>query len=191
MENFLTILKGCITKDSKCQNAVYERYKGFAIKIAFRYVYRYDNAIDVVNDSFIKLFKNIKADAFTNHEVDDEKILLGWFKKIIINTSIDALRKSGLIREIGGIPDSNWDIKDTSENAEQLLLYKDLITLIKELPPMYRMVFNLYVIEGYTHIEIGTMLKISVGTSKSNLSRARALLITSIKKSEEVQSCRI
>lgn len=191
MENFSTILKGCISKNPKYQKEVYERYKGFALKIAFRYIYRYDGAINVVNDAFVKLFKNLKADFFTNHEFDDEKILLGWFKKIIVNTAIDVLRKNSMIREIGGISDSDWDIKDTSENAEQLLLYKDLITLIKELPPMYRIVFNLYVIEGYTHIEIGSLVNISVGTSKSNLSRARALLISSLRKIEETQACSI
>ena len=191
MENFSTILKGCISKNPKYQKEVYERYKGFALKIAFRYIYRYDGAINVVNDAFVKLFKNLKADFFTNNEFDDEKILLGWFKKIIVNTAIDVLRKNSMIREIGGISDSDWDIKDTSENAEQLLLYKDLITLIKELPPMYRIVFNLYVIEGYTHIEIGSLVNISVGTSKSNLSRARALLISSLRKIEETQACSI
>ena len=170
---------------------VYESYKGFAIKIAFRYIYRYDESIDVVNDAFVKLFKNISFVVFTKLEVDNEKILLGWFKKVIVNTSIDALRKNGLIREIGGIPESNWDIKDTSVNAEQLLLYKDLITLIKELPPMYRIVFNLYVIEGYTHIEISNLTNISISTSKSNLSRAKALLVSKLKKLEEVKECSI
>ena len=189
MENFSTIIKGCISQNPKYQKVVYERYKGFAIKIAFRYIYRYDEAIDVVTDAFVKLFKNISVVVFTKLEVDNEKILLGWFKKVIVNTCIDALRKNGLIREIGGIPESNWDIKDTSENAEQLLLYKDLITLIKGLPPMYRIVFNLYVIEGYTHMEISNLTNISIGTSKSNLTRAKTLLISKIKKLEEVKEC--
>lgn len=189
MENFSIILKGCISQNPKYQKVVYERYKGFAIKIAFRYIYRYDEAIDVVTDAFVKLFKNISVVVFTKLEVDNEKILLGWFKKVIVNTCIDALRKNGLIREIGGIPESNWDIKDTSENAEQLLLYKDLITLIKGLPPMYRIVFNLYVIEGYTHMEISNLTNISIGTSKSNLTRAKTLLISKIKKLEEVKEC--
>jgi RNA polymerase sigma factor (sigma-70 family) len=191
LDNFSTILIGCLSKNPKYQKVLYDRYKGFALKIAFRYIYRYDGAIDVVNDAFVKLFKNLSIVAFTTQEVDNEKILLGWFKKLIINTAIDALRKSGMISEIGGIPDDDWDIKDTSENAEELLRYKDLITLLKSLPPMYRIVFNLYAIEGYTHTEISVALNISVGTSKSNLSRARDLLKLSIKKLEEVQVCSI
>jgi RNA polymerase sigma factor (sigma-70 family) len=191
LDNFSTILQGCLLKDPKYQKAIYDRYKGFALKIAFRYIYRYDGAVDIVNDAFVKLFKNLSSIVFTIHEVDNEKILLGWFKKIIANTAIDALRKSGMISEIGGIPDDNWDIKDTNENAEELLHFKDLITLIKHLPPMYRIVFNLYVLEGYTHADISETLNISVGASKSNLSRARDLLKLSIKKLEEVQVCSI
>ncbi len=191
MDNFSTILQGCLLKDPKYQKAIYDRYKGFALKIAFRYIYRYDGAVDIVNDAFVKLFKNLSSIVFTIHEVDNEKILLGWFKKIIANTAIDALRKSGMISEIGGIPDGDWDIKDTNENAEELLHFKDLITLIKHLPPMYRIVFNLYVLEGYTHADISDTLNISVGASKSNLSRARDLLKLSIKKLEEVQVCSI
>lgn len=191
MDNFSTILQGCLLKDPKYQKAIYDRYKGFALKIAFRYIYRYDGAVNIVNDAFVKLFKNLSSVVFTIHEVDNEKILLGWFKKIIANTAIDALRKSGMISEIGGIPDGDWDIKDTNENAEELLHFKDLITLIKHLPPMYRIVFNLYVIEGYTHADISETLNISVGASKSNLSRARDLLKLSIKKLEEVQVCSI
>jgi RNA polymerase sigma factor (sigma-70 family) len=188
LDNFSIILKGCLAKTPKYQQELYERYKGFALKIAFRYIYRYDGAIDVVNDAFVKLFLNIKTITFSNTELDNEKILLGWFKKVIVNTAIDNLRKSGLIREIGGIPDSVFDIEDTYENAEDLIKYKDLLILIKELPPIYRIVFNLFVIEGYSHQDISNELNISVGTSKSNLSRARTILISKINKLEEVKA---
>ena len=93
--------------------------------------------------------------------------------------------------EIGGIPDHVWDIPDASENAEQMILYKDLILLVKELPPQYRSVFNLYVIDGFNHLEIADILKIPIGTSKSNLSRARLLLQQNIKKNEEETLCQI
>jgi RNA polymerase sigma factor (sigma-70 family) len=188
LDNFSIILKGCIAKTPKYQQQLYEKYKGFALKIAFRYIYRYDGAVDVVNDAFVKLFLNIKTITFSDSEVDNEKILLGWFKKVIVNTAIDTLRKSGLIREIGGIPDNVFDIEDTYENAEDLIKYKDLLILIKELPPIYRIVFNLFVIEGYSHQDISNELNISVGTSKSNLSRARTILISKINKLEEVKA---
>ena len=90
-----------------------------------------------------------------------------------------------MLPEIGGILDYVWEITDNNQDADQLLLYKDLIILIKELPPAYHTVFNLYVIDGYNHYEIADLLKISVGTSKSGLSRARTLLQKSIKKIEQ------
>ena len=84
-----------------------------------------------------------------------------------------------------------WEITDRSDDADQLALYRDLILLIKELPPQYRTVFNLYVIDGYNHIEIAGILKIPIGTSKSNLYKARTLLRESIRKLEESKVCSI
>lgn len=190
MENITTIIKGCINKDHKCQKILYDTYRGYALKTCFRYLYRYEKAVDAVNDGFVKLFNhfqhfNIGADA------DNEKILMAWLKKIMINTSIDALRRSSMLPEIGGIPDHIWDTPDDSTKADQVLLYNDVIAMVKNLQPNYRTVFNLYVIDGYSHTEIADMLNISVGTSKSSLSRARTLLQASIKKMEEITACRM
>lgn len=183
MESISHIIKGCIAKNHKYQKIVYEQYRGFALKTVFRYIYRYEKAVDVVNDGFVKAFTHFEK--FKPEEEHNEKILMGWLKRIMINTAIDELRKNKMLPEIGGIPDYLWEITDKNQDADQLLLYKDLIILIKELPPAYRTVFNLYVIDGYNHYEIADLLKISVGTSKSGLSRARALLQKSIKKMEE------
>jgi len=184
------IIKGCIGQEHKYQKMVYEQYRGYALKIVFRYIYRYDKAVDTVNDGFVKLFTHFPKFKMGS-DVDNEKILMGWLKKIMINTSIDELRKVNMLPEIGGIPDDVWEITDAGQNADQLLLYKDLIILIKELPPAYRVVFNLYVIDGYSHSEIADMMKIPIGTSKSNLSRARVLLQKSLKKMEDAKLCRI
>lgn len=190
MESITRIIKGCIDGEHKYQKIIYDHYRGYALKIAFRYVYRYEKAVDIVNDAFVKLFRYFEK--FTMHDGDDnEKIMMGLLKRILINTAIDELRKGNMLPEIGGIPDYVWDMPDKSQNADELLLYKDLIVMIKELPPSYRSVFNLYVIDGYTHIEIAEMLHISMGTSKSSLSRARALLKDKIKKIETDQLCRI
>jgi len=190
LENITQIIKGCISNDHKCQKVVYNRYRGFALKIVFRYIYRYEKAVDVVNDGFVKLFQNFSKFNL-GADPDNEKILMGWMKKILINTSIDTLRKGNMSPEIGGIPAEVWEISDYSQDADQLLLYKDLIILIKELPPEYRVVFNLYVIDGYSHSEIADIMKIPIGTSKSTLSRARVLLQKSLKKMEESKLCRI
>jgi RNA polymerase sigma factor (sigma-70 family) len=173
-----------MAKDHKYQRMVYERFRGFALKTVFRYIYRYEKAVDVVNDGFIKAFTHF--DKFKpGGEAHNEKILMGWLKRIMINTAIDELRRNKMMPEIGGIPEDVWDLTDKNQDADQLLLYKDIIILIKELPPAYRTVFNLYVIDGFNHYEIADLLKISVGTSKSGLSRARVMLQKSIKKSEE------
>jgi RNA polymerase sigma-70 factor (ECF subfamily) len=156
----------------------------------FRYIYRYEKAIDVVNDGFVKVFNHF--DQFNPREEDDlEKQFMGWLKRIMINSAIDELRRNNMMPEIGGISEEVWDIPDHTYGADRLLLYRDLILLIKELPPNYRIVFNLYVIDGYTHAEIADMLSISIGTSKSSLSRARNILQSNIRKMEESKLCRI
>jgi RNA polymerase sigma-70 factor (ECF subfamily) len=146
--------------------------------------------MDLVTDGFVKAFNHF--DSFKKTDDDNpEKQLMAWLKRIMINCAIDELRKSQMLPEIGGIPDYVWELSDKNHDADQLLLYRDLIILIKELPANYRIVFNLYVIDGYTHSEIAEMLHISIGTSKSNLSRARALLQTAVQKMEEGKLCRI
>ncbi len=190
MENINHIVNGCINKEPKYQRLLYDRYRGFACKIVFRYIYRYEKAIDVVTDGFVKAFNHF--DQFKRRkDVDVEKLLMGWLKRIMINCSIDELRRNNMLPEIGGIPEDVWDITERNYDADQLLLYKDLIILIKELPPNYRIVFNLYVLDGYAHTQIADMLKISISTSRSSLSRARAFLQNMIKKMEEEKVCRI
>ena len=190
MESLNRILTGCFNREHKYQKLLYEKYYGFALKTVFRYIYRYDKAVDAVNDGFIKFFTKIEQFKLSSEE-DTGKMLMGYIKRIMINTAIDELRRGKMMPEIGGIPDYVWDIPDSSENAEQLILYKELIVLIKELAPQYRSVFNLYVIDGYNHLEIADLLNIPVGTSKSCLSRARILLQNNIKKTEDAVLCRI
>ncbi len=187
LESLNQILLGCLRREHKYQKLFYERYYGFALKTVFRYIYRYDSAVDVTNDGFIKFFTKIEQFEI----VDDsnvEKILMGYLKRIMINIAIDELRKGKMSPEIGGIPDTVWNLPDNSENGEQMILYKELIVLVKQLAPHYRAVFNLYVIDGFNHLEIADMLNIPVGTSKSNLSRARTLLQNNIKKTEDALS---
>lgn len=157
------------------QKQLYEKYYGYALKTVFRYIYRYDKAVDVVNDGFVKLFSHFSR--FNCQEPEHlEKILMGWIKKIMINTAIDELRRQNMLPEIGGIPEYVWDEADSQQTAEQRLYYKELILEVKQLPPSYRIVFNMYVIDGFSHQEIAGQLGISVGTSKSNLAKARAHL---------------
>ena len=184
MEELSKIIIGCKQHQSQYQRLLYDRYRGFACKVVFRYIYHYEKAMDVVTDGFVKAFRN-----FSDFQVPDdkqtEKILMGWLKRIMINTSIDVLRKGKMLPEIGGIPDHVWDISRKTDEADQQLLYKDLVIIMKELPPNYRVVFNLYVIEGYSHSQIAELMHISVSTSRSTLSRARIMLQNQIKMMEE------
>src|SRR5688572_54068 len=160
--------------DHKYQRMLYERYRGFALKTVFRYIYSYERALDVTNDGFVKLLNHFSS--FKCEEIENiEKVLMGWIRRVMINTSIDELRKGKMLPETGPIPENIWEIPD-NEQADQLVLYKNLILIIKRLPRQYRIVFNMYVIDGFTHQEIADALSISAGTSKSSLSRARAFL---------------
>jgi RNA polymerase sigma factor (sigma-70 family) len=183
LDNLREIIEACARNNGASQKLVYERYYGYALKIVFRYVYRYERAIDAVNDGFVKLFRNI--DRFVTDDNDHiEQRFMGWMKRIMINVAIDELRKNSMLAEIGGIPEHLWEVADKSLSPDQSLLYKELVSLIKQLPPAYRAVFNMVVIDGLTHHEVADALDISVGTSKSNLSRARVLLQKHIKDLE-------
>ncbi|RFM29039.1 RNA polymerase sigma factor [Deminuibacter soli] len=185
MEQIADIITGCASNEAKSQRLLYERYYGYALKIIFRYIYRYEKAVDVANDGFVKLFRNFGK--FTCDAPEHlEKTLMGWIRKIMVNTAIDELRRQHMIPEIGGIPEYVWEEQDHSQNAEQQLFYKELIIHVKELPPSYRVVFNMHVIDGYSHQEIATQLGITVGTSKSNLAKARLHLQKKLNK-EDIQ----
>ena len=175
MEELLTIIKGCANNDARSQKILYNKYLGYALKISFRYVGSYENAANAANDAFIKIFKG-----FGKFEVRDTKnteaMLMGWIRKIVVNVSIDYMRKESLISERASLKKDGWVHQNTTNGGDSQLMYKELIALIKKLSPAYRVVFNLHVIDGYSHQEIAEMLGISVGTSKSNLAKARAFL---------------
>lgn len=187
MDNLEYIIEACKRGEHKYQRLIYEHFYGYALKTVFRYIYRYEKAVDVCNDGFVKLFAHFHKFTCSDREHVD-RMLMGWIRRIMINTAIDELRKNNFVHEIGGIPDYVWEISAKDQESDQMLLYKELVSYVKELPPAYRTVFNLYVIDGYAHHEIADILGISVGTSKSNLSRARVLLQKSLKKSEQKQA---
>jgi RNA polymerase sigma factor (sigma-70 family) len=184
LENLKNIILGCTQNNQRDLKRIYEQYYGYCLKIVFRYIYRYDKAVDVVNDGFIKVFRNFNKFIYTDSE-NLEMIFMGWMRRIMINTAIDMLRKDNLLPEIGSITESVWMEEDKSQSSDQALLYKELISEVKKLPPSYRAVFNMYVVDGFTHQEIATQLGISVGTSKSNLSKAREHLKKILKENDQ------
>jgi RNA polymerase sigma-70 factor (ECF subfamily) len=190
LENIARIIKGCVNKEPKYQRLVYDRYRHFASRIVFRYIYRYEKAMDIVTDGFVKAFLHFERFTYST-EADAEKQLMGWLKKIMINCAIDELRRANLLPEIGEISEEVWNLSAKNEEADQLLLYKDLISVIRELPPTYRLIVNLYILDGYNHSQIADLMKISVSTSRANLTRARSYLKDAVKKMEDEKECRI
>jgi RNA polymerase sigma-70 factor (ECF subfamily) len=141
------------------------------MSVSLPYVNSENEAQEVVNDGFIKLFMNI-------HQYDKSKSFKGWFRKILINTAIDNFRqnKSHYNQiELGEAQVSNFD-----DNIIDKMSAEEILNLVQHLPKAYKIVFNLYVLEGYKHHEIAKILNISVGTSKSNLAKARNKLKESI-----------
>lgn len=183
LETITSIITGCKSNDHKYQKVLYDRYRGFALKIVYRYVFRYEKARDVVNDGFVKVFSSMPA-FHSENPPDTEKLLMGWISRIMINTAIDELRRVRLLPVTHHLEEV-WDIPDNGQNAAQAMMYRDLILLLNRLPHQYRVVFNMFVIDGYSHQEIADILRISAGTSKSNLSRARILIQKFLKEEEQ------
>lgn len=181
MSTIEDIINGCADNNHKYQKILYERYYGYALKTVFRYIFKYEKAVDVVNDGFVKLFRHFGQFKATDIE-NTERMLMGWIRRIMINNAIDELRKNNMHPDAGFVSEDVWEESSNSDNADQLLLYKDLMKQVRKLPPMYRAVFNMHVIDGLNHNEIGEMLGIAAGTSKSNLWKARNLLQTYLKE---------
>ena len=142
------------------------------MKISYRYVSRVEDAEELTNESFIKLFKNINQ-FDSGRGGEPEALLKGWFKRIVVNTCIDHLRRTHLKLVSQEISEESETFADIQETGIDKLMYREIIESIRKLSPVYRTVFNLFVIEGLSHEEISAQLNISVGASKSNLSKAR------------------
>lgn len=166
------VLSGCRQNDRGSQKKLYQLLKGYAMKICYRYQNHTEQVEEVVNEGFTKLFRNIHQFDESRHP-DISIALKGWFKRILINTCIDYYRKNASYINGQVLTEEAEKIADHAENGLDRLSYKEIIEAIRELSPAYRTVFNLFVIDGMTHEEIGDHLGISIGASKSNLSKAR------------------
>jgi RNA polymerase sigma factor (sigma-70 family) len=154
---------------------MYDRYFGFCIATAYRYVQSYDKAADVTHNALVKVFRHFDRFVIRDH-THLEAMVASWIKKIVTYAAIDYLRKQARGRNCYSVFAQEGECPDESRTADKHLLYKELVALVDSLPPAYQRVFSLYVIEGYSHPEIARMLSISSGTSKSNLSKARTYL---------------
>ncbi len=149
------------------QEILYHRFASKMYAVCLRYCKDAEDAQDLLQDGFIKIFKNLE-------KFRGEGSFEGWIRRIFVNTSIEHFRKS--VKNQSVTDSQELVIEDPSWNALDNLAEKDIITMIQELSPGYRQVFNMYVIEGYSHKDIGDILGISEGTSKSQLARAKGIL---------------
>lgn len=146
--------------------------RDYAMKICYRYQNNLEQVEEIVNEGFIKLFKNIHQFEEARH-ADTLASMKGWFKRILVNTCIDHYRKNASSIHGQVLSEDTENIADKQATGLDILSYKEIIEAIRQLSPAYRTVFNMFVIEGLSHEEIARELGISVGSSKSNLSKAR------------------
>jgi RNA polymerase sigma factor (sigma-70 family) len=165
------IIQGCKKANRDSQKQLYKLYFGFSMSICMRYCNNPDEAEETVNDGFLKVFKNL--DVFEPSHQNYEASFIGWIKKIFIHTAIDNYRKNNKSYTITLLDDSHMDISENSVSPIDSMSFKEIIELVQKLSPTYRTVFNLYVLDGFKHEEISKKLNISIGTSKSNLAKAR------------------
>jgi RNA polymerase sigma factor (sigma-70 family) len=170
-ENFI---ERCLNNDSRAQEELYQRFAPKMYGICLRYTKNQMEAEDILQEGFIRVFRHLK-------DYRNEGSLEGWIRRTIVNTAINFYKKRIKFQQDVSL-DQTEPISNEEENALDKLSAMELLACIKELPDGYRMVFNLNVIEGYTHKEIGDMLNISENTSKSQLSRARSVLQGKLKK---------
>jgi RNA polymerase sigma-70 factor (ECF subfamily) len=161
------LLIGCIEGNRKMQEELYNRFSPRMYAVCLRYAGNAEEAEDILQEGFIKIFK--KLDSFRS-----EGSFEGWVRRIFVNTAIEHFRRKRYLTPVTEKEENTIEGKYISVLDE--LAEKDILALVQELSPGYRTVFNMYVVEGYTHKEIADMLGISEGTSKSQLSRAKVIL---------------
>jgi RNA polymerase sigma-70 factor (ECF subfamily) len=171
-EKLKAIVEGCVREERKCQQMIFEMYYGKMMSACLRYISDRDEAQDVLQDGFIKVFNSIAKFDFNGS-------FEGWVRRIVVNTAIDHIRKKK--KDIFQVTDYEFIMNNYSEEADDVendsiysnLNNQEIIDAIKQLSPAYRTVFSMYVIDGYSHQQIADLLNINIGTSKSNLAKAR------------------
>jgi len=166
-DNINTLLEGCLQGHRESQKLLYQKFYNYGMSISLRYANNRDEASEILNDGFMKIFSNLK-------KFDMTRPFKPWLSKIMVNTAIDHYHKQQRVIQA----EQMQDAKDESDTEKILsgISYQEVIGLLQRLPPSYRTVFNLYAIEGYTHDEIANLLNIATGTSKSNLFKAKEQL---------------
>ncbi|MDP4290628.1 MAG: sigma-70 family RNA polymerase sigma factor [Bacteroidota bacterium] len=166
------ILEGCLKGNLKAQHKLYECFAGKMLGVCLRYSANREEARDMLHDGFIKVFT--KLNTYTGSGP-----LEAWMRKVFVNTALEHLRKNDVLRDTIDYEGIAEDL-DANVDIESDINCNELMQIITSMPPGYRTVFNLFAIEGYSHQEIASLLRISEGTSKSQYARAKSWLQTKI-----------
>ncbi len=167
------LIKGCIENDRRMQEELYRRFSPRMYAVCLRYAGNAEEAEDILQDGFIKIFNKLSS-------FRKEGSFEGWIRRVFVNTAIEHFRRKRYLQPVTEKEENTLEGNYLSVLDD--LAERDILELVQQLSPGYRTVFNMYVVEGYTHKEIGEMLGISEGTSKSQLSRAKVILQQMVKK---------
>ena len=173
----IELIEGCIREDRRCQREVFTRYGGKMMSVCLRYARHRMEAEDLLQDAFIKVFDNL-------HRFENKGSFEGWIRRIVVNTALKNVSKHSFQKEnIGteGVLETGADPSVFSQMSEN-----ELLNLIAKLPDGYRIIFNLFCIEGYSHKEISESLGIEESTSRSQLVKARNRLQLQVLEAEKI-----
>ena len=173
------LIKKCASGNSLAQKTFYEKFAGKMMGVCLRYAQNYEEAQDVLQDAFIKIFGKLP-------EYEKKGSLEGWVRRIVVNTALDSYRKNKKFQQNVAVDSVDYMLENKTYIIEELNA-NDLLVVIKTLPDGYRMVFNLFAIEGYSHKEIAERLGVTESTSKSQFSRAKKMLRDVLMKKKMIE----
>lgn len=168
--DYYTLVKDCLKEKPAAQRQLYEHFAPAMLSVCYRYTKSMADAEDVLQEGFVKVFLNLKQYKFQGE-------LGGWIRRIMVTTAINYLKRNARYQTDLLFPDDHLHVVSNDHHPEVKMQAKELADLIRQLPPGYQTIFNLYAVEGFNHVEIGKILGIQESTSRSQYARARNLLI--------------
>jgi RNA polymerase sigma-70 factor (ECF subfamily) len=161
------LISGCLKGKELHQEVLYKRYFSFAMSVCIRYTKDRNEAMEIVNDSYMKVLENLG-------DYDSSKSFKAWYSRILVNTSIDNYRRN--LKHSSSVSIDNIDKEEQEPEIDIELSVNDILKIFSQIPEQYKVTFNLFEIEGYSHEEIGKLLGVTTSTSRSNLARAKKMV---------------
>jgi RNA polymerase sigma-70 factor (ECF subfamily) len=179
--DYYVLVKDCLKGRPAAQKQLYEHFAPLMLSVCYRYTKSMADAEDVLQEGFVKVFFNL-------HQYKFQGELGGWIRRIMVTTAINYLKRHARYQSEMYFPEEHLHVVSNENHPEVRMEAKELADLIRQLPPGYQTIFNLYAVEGFTHVEIGKMMGIQESTSRSQYARARNLLVQWIdQKNDDVK----